>query len=162
MSSVYKLIPFGIALGSNVGDRKANLRRGIKLLLKRLPGARLSAQATLRETAPVDCPPGTAPFLNSVIEIQASVAPSEMYSHMAAVEQAMGRPAVREKNTPRTLDLDLLYAGDFVSEDPNLTVPHPRLHQRRFVLEPLAEIRPYLVLPGFSCTVSDLLQRLDR
>jgi 2-amino-4-hydroxy-6-hydroxymethyldihydropteridine diphosphokinase len=148
---------FGIALGSNLGDREANLRRGTELLLQRIPGARLAAQAGLHETAPVDCAPGTAPFINSVIEIEADLSPNQMHDHLRAVEEAMGRPAVREKNAPRTLDLDLLYAGSFTSGDPALTIPHPRLHLRRFVLEPLAEIRPDLVLPGMSKPITLLL-----
>lgn len=151
---------FGIALGSNLGDREANLRHGIELLLQCLPGARLTAQASLYETAPVDCAPGTAAFVNSVIEIEADLSPTELHQHLAAVEEVMGRPAIREKNAPRTLDLDLLYAGDVISDDPALTLPHPRLHLRRFVLEPLAEIRPNKVLPGMTKTVSQLLETL--
>jgi 2-amino-4-hydroxy-6-hydroxymethyldihydropteridine diphosphokinase len=154
------MIPFGIALGSNLGDREANLRRGIALLLERTPGSRLTAQARFHNTEPVDCAPGTAPFLNSVIEIEAPVSPNAMHEIAASVEQTLGRPAVRERNSPRTLDLDLLYAGDHVSNDPVLTLPHPRLHLRRFVLEPLAEIRPHLVLPGFHQTIAELLNDL--
>ena len=151
------MTPFGIALGSNLGDREANLRRGTELLLQRIPGACLTGQASFHETAPVDCAPGTAAFINSVIEIEADLSPNQMHHHLMAVEQAMGRPEVREKNSPRTLDLDLLYAGDHISSDPALTIPHPRLHLRRFVLEPLAEIRPHLVLPGFDQTIAELL-----
>ncbi|HYF34756.1 MAG TPA: 2-amino-4-hydroxy-6-hydroxymethyldihydropteridine diphosphokinase [Prosthecobacter sp.] len=148
---------FGIALGSNLGDREANLRRGVELLLQRIPAARLTAQASLYETAPVDCAPGAAAFINSVIEIEADLAPNQLHEHLTAVEQTMGRPAVREKNAPRALDLDLLYAGEFISDDPALTIPHPRLHLRRFVLEPLAEIRPHLILPGMRKTITQLL-----
>lgn len=152
---------FGIALGSNLGDRAANLRRGLELLLARLPeSARLTARAGWYETEPVDCAPGTQAFLNSVIEIEADLSPADMHAHLQAVEQAMGRPAVREKNAPRTLDLDVLYAGGAVSADPALVLPHPRLHQRRFVLAPLAEARPRLVLPGFEQSVDALLAAL--
>jgi 2-amino-4-hydroxy-6-hydroxymethyldihydropteridine diphosphokinase len=151
---------FGIALGSNMGDREANLRRAVALLLERVPGARLVAQAGYYETAPVDCAPGTAAFVNSVVEIEAPATPHEIHEHMKAVERALGRPDAREKNSPRTIDLDLLYAGDMVSNDPALIIPHPRLHLRRFVLEPLAEIRPHLLLPGMTRTVRELLQAL--
>lgn len=152
---------FGIALGSNLGDRAANLQRGLELLLARLPdGACVTAQAGWYETEPVDCAPGTQAFLNSVVEIEAALSPTEMHAHLQAVEQAMGRPAVREKNAPRALDLDVLYAGDVVSADPALLLPHPRLHQRRFVLAPLAEVRPQLVLPGFTQSISGLLTAL--
>lgn len=152
---------FGIALGSNLGDRAANLRRGLEMLMARLPeSARLTAQAGWYETEPVDCAPGTQAFLNSVVEIEADLSPAMMHAHLQAVEQAMGRPVVREKNTPRTLDLDVLYAGNMVSAEPALLLPHPRLHQRRFVLAPLAEVRPHLVLPGFEQSVSALLTML--
>lgn len=151
---------FGIALGSNLGDREANFRRGVQRLLERIPGARMSAAASLYETEPVDCAPGTAAFLNTVIEIEAPLSPPELHRHLKAVEQAMGRPAEREKNAPRTLDLDVLYAGDYISADPELTVPHPRLHLRRFVLQPLAEIRPGLIVPGMHETVARLLAAL--
>lgn len=152
---------FGIALGSNLGDREANLRRGVELLLARVPEAQLMAVASLYETEPVDCAPGTQAFINTVIEVVADLSPMQMHAHLAAVEQAMGRPARREKNSPRTLDLDLLYAGAFVSNSPSLTIPHPRLHQRRFVLQPLAEIRPDLVLPGQTKTITELLAELS-
>lgn len=153
---------FGIALGSNLGDREANLRRGVELLMARVPEAQLTAVASLYETEPVDCAPGTQAFINTVIEVVADdLSPTQMHAHLAAVEQAMGRPAQREKNSPRTLDLDLLYAGDFEIDSPSLTIPHPRLHQRRFVLQPLAEIRPDLVLPGQTKTIAKLLAELS-
>lgn len=151
---------FGIALGSNLGDRAANLRLGLRMLTERLRPASILAGG-IYETEPVDCAPGTQAFLNTVIEVEAACAPHELHAHLQAIEQAMGRPAVREKNSPRTLDLDLLYAGSFVSDDPVLTVPHPRLHLRRFVLQPLADIRPGLVLPGQERTVQEHLAALD-
>lgn len=152
---------FGIALGSNLGDRAANLRRGVELLLQQVPQCRVTEKGGVYETEPVDCAPETQAFLNSVIEIEASCTPSELHGHLAAIEIKLGRPPVREKNAPRTLDLDLLYAGDFVSDDPALIVPHPRLHLRRFVLQPLAEIRPDLKLPGHESTISEHLAALQ-
>jgi 3-methyl-2-oxobutanoate hydroxymethyltransferase len=151
---------FGIALGSNLGDREANFQRGVQELLERIPGAHLTAAASLYETEPVDCAPGTAAFLNTVIEIEAALSPSELHHHLQAIEQAMGRISEREKNAPRTLDLDLLYAGDYISANPDLTVPHPRLHLRRFVLQPLAEIRPNQTLPGMKRSVAVMLADL--
>lgn len=151
--------PFGIALGSNLGDREANLRRGVALLVERVHPTAIIAGGCY-ETAPVDCEPGTQAFLNSVIEIQAACTPAELHTHLQAVEQTMGRPVVREKNSPRSLDLDLLYAGDFVSDDPVLTLPHPRLHLRRFVLQPLADIRSELILPGHQRTIAEHLGAL--
>ena len=151
---------FGIALGSNLGDRAENLRLGIERLLARVPDVVLSASAPVYETEPVDCAPGTQAFLNTVIELEAPCSPQELHQHLKAVESALGRPEQRERNSPRTLDLDLLYADDVVSDDPVLILPHPRLHLRRFVLQPLAEIRPDLVLPKQTLTVAELLAQL--
>lgn len=151
---------FGIALGSNLGDRAANLRRAVEGIMLRIPAARVVARGGVYETEPVDCAPGTQAFLNTVIELEADCQPHAMHAHLQAVEQAHGRPAVREKNAPRTLDLDLLYAGDVVSTDPVLLLPHPRLHLRRFVLQPLADIRPGLRLPGIRHTIAGLLADL--
>ena len=152
---------FGIALGSNLGDRAANLRRGIDLLMLRVPDCRITAKGGVYETEPVNCAPDTQAFLNTVIEIEIPSTPRELYAHLAAVERELGRAAVREKNTPRTLDLDLLYAGDVVSDDPLLIIPHPRLHLRRFVLQPLADIRPNLKLPGQDRTIEEHLAALQ-
>lgn len=151
---------FGIALGSNLGDRVANLRRGLELLLSRLPEVQSMLCGRVYETEPVDCAPGTAAFLNTVVEIGTASTPQEMHAHLQAVEQLLGRPGQRERNAPRALDLDLLYADDAVSAGPELIVPHPRLHLRRFVLQPLADIRPDLWLPGLERNVSTLLDAL--
>ena len=151
---------FGIALGSNLGDRAANIQRGMDLLLGRVPGIRLNASAPVYETEPVDCAPGTQAFLNTVIEVSAECLPHELHTHLKAIEQALGRPEQRERNSPRTLDLDLLYADDVVSDEPDLILPHPRMHLRRFVLEPLADIRPELILPGQQVSVAELLAGL--
>ncbi len=151
---------FGIALGSNLGDRAENMRHGIELLLERVPGVKLNASAPVYETEPVDCEPGTQSFLNTVIEIEADCTPRELHAHLKAVESALGRPEQRERNSPRTLDLDLLYADAVISDDPELILPHPRLHLRRFVLQPLADIRPDLVLPGQQHSVAELLAHI--
>ncbi|MDB6005495.1 MAG: 7 8-dihydro-6-hydroxymethylpterin-pyrophosphokinae hppk [Prosthecobacter sp.] len=148
---------FGIALGSNLGDRAANIQRGIDLLLARVPGIHLAASAPIYETAPVDCAPGTQSFLNTVIEVSADCQPHELHTHLKAIEQTLGRPEQHARNSPRTLDLDLLYADDVISDDPNLILPHPRMHLRRFVLQPLADIHPDLVLPKQHHTVAHLL-----
>ncbi|MCA1963020.1 MAG: 2-amino-4-hydroxy-6-hydroxymethyldihydropteridine diphosphokinase [Prosthecobacter sp.] len=151
--------PFGIALGSNLGDRLANLRRGRDQIVERLQPTSILVGG-IYETEPVDCAPGTQSFLNTVIEIEVDLTPAQVHAHLQAIEQAMGRPALREKNAPRTLDLDLLYAGDFVSADPALTLPHPRLHLRRFVLQPLADIRAALILPGHKNSILSYLAAL--
>lgn len=151
---------FGIALGSNLGDRAANLRRGLALLQQRMPDLRIIASGGVYETEPMDCAPGTQAFLNTVVEATAPCTPPDLHAHLKAVEQALGRPEQRERNAPRTLDLDLLYADDIVSTDPVLILPHPRLHLRRFVLQPLADIQPDLKLPNLDADIHTLLQRL--
>lgn len=151
---------FGIALGSNLGDREENLHQGIALLQERMPDLRITACGGVYETEPVGCAPGTQAFLNTVLEATAPGTPQELHTHLKAVEQALGRPEQRERNSPRTLDLDLLYADDIVSTDPVLILPHPRLHLRRFVLQPLADIRPQLKLPGLNADIATLLQQL--
>jgi 2-amino-4-hydroxy-6-hydroxymethyldihydropteridine diphosphokinase len=147
-------------MGSNLGDREANLKHGLALLIDRIRPLAVLAGG-IYEAAPMDCAPGTQSFLNTVIEIEASFTPQELHAHLQTIEQAMGRPSMREKNSPRTLDLDLLYAGNFVSDDPVLTVPHPRLHLRRFVLQPLADIRPHLILPGHEKSIREHLCVMD-
>ncbi len=160
MPAVNEPTPCGIAVGSNLGDRLANLRQGIARLLEIAPALRLTAAAPLYETAPVDCAPDAQAFYNSVVEVESTLTPHELRELTAAVERWMGRPETREKNAPRTLDLDLLYCGNQVVNDEVLTLPHPRLTQRRFVLEPLSAIRPGLVLPGQTKTASELLATL--
>ena len=150
----------GLALGSNLGDRLAHLRAGRDFLLALHEGPRPPALSPVYETAPVGCPPGSPAFLNAVIEIETSLDPAALLARLAAFEQQLGRPARRITNAPRLLDLDLLYAGDTILDLPTLTVPHPRLAQRRFVLQPLAAIRPQLIIPGQSLTVTQLLAAL--
>ena len=151
----------GLALGSNVGDRLAHLRQGMAELLLRLPQLKILAVAPIYETDPVDCTPDSGAFYNTVMEVEWEGDPRELRRHTEAVEWAQGRPKQRPRNAPRVLDLDLLYAGDWVLRgDAELELPHPRLAERRFVLEPLAAIRPDLVLPGQTRTVAQLLQGL--
>ena len=150
----------GIALGSNVGDRAAHLAAAKRFLfsLHAGPGAPLSS--ALYETEPVDCAPGTGAFVNAVVEIESDLDPSALLARLSAYEQQQGRAANRAKNSPRVIDLDLLYFGDTRLDGPALTLPHPRMTARRFVLQPLCDIRPDLVLPGESLTVAQLLAAL--
>lgn len=153
----------GIGLGSNLGDRQANLRRARGYLCT-LPCVRcLRASGPLFETNPVDCHDSADDFLNTVVEVEIpdDTDPAHLLDGLRGIETALGRPARHPKNVSRTVDLDILYAGDLVMNTPQLTLPHPRLHQRRFVLAPLAAIRPDLVLPGLSGPVSQLLANLD-
>ena len=150
-----------IALGSNLGDRLANLAAGREAVL-RLPDVSAPAlQSRVYETEPVGTGPDAGPFLNAVIEIEFTGAPHTLLAALRSIESALGRPTRHPRNAPRTLDLDILYIGDLVMHDDALILPHPRLHLRRFVIAPLNDIRPDLHLPGQSHTVAELLARLD-
>ncbi len=151
---------FGIALGSNLQDRLALLRFGRTEVLTR-SGGQCLAQSSVYETEPVDCPPGSLPFLNAVLEIECALSPEDLLTQTQAIERAAGRIHSGERNAPRPLDLDLLYADALVLQDEALVLPHPRLHLRRFVLAPLAEIRPELKLPGMHAPVAHLLAGLS-
>lgn len=149
-----------IALGANVGNCRANLQLAARALTELADFSQPVLKSPLYETEPVDCAPGTPPFLNAVMEIGFFGTPRDLWERLRAIETAMGRPPVRDKNTPRVLDLDFLYADEWVLQEPDLLLPHPRLAQRRFVLEPLAVIRPHLRLPGLSASVAETLAAL--
>ena len=150
----------GIALGSNIGDRLAHLRAGQAAVAKLHTGPDTPLVSPIYETEPVDCTPGTVLYLNAVMEIEYAGRPAELFHELQRIERAQGRPTEHGHNTPRTLDLDLLYAGNVILNTPELTLPHPRLATRRFVLQPLADIRPELILPGTHQTVAQLLAGL--
>ena len=154
-------IPCGIGLGTNVGRRIDNLIQAARAVLARVPDARLTAAGGVYETAPIDCPEGSESFLNTVIEIETDAGAQVIHQVLKEIELDMGRPTIRERNAPRSIDLDILYLGDRVIDEPDLSVPHPRLHMRRFVLRPLADIRPELTLPIHRRTVKVLLESLD-
>src|SRR5256714_9062167 len=150
----------GVALGSNLGERLANLRNArkeIAALGDTLPPLRCSA---IYQTEPVSCEKGAAKFFNAVMEFGYSGRPEELRRELAAIERNLGRPIAHERNISRTIDLDLLYFGELVVETAELRLPHPRIVEREFVLRPLAEIRPNLVLPEQNESVSVLLLRL--
>lgn len=150
----------GIALGSNVGDRLAHLRAGRAALMALHAGPEAPLFSSIYETEPVDCAAGTEPYLNAVVEIETAAEPQALLEALLQIERAEGRPAEHGRNAPRTLDLDLLYAEEAIIQSPSLTLPHPRMTERRFVLQPLAEIRPALVLPGAARPVAELLMAL--
>jgi len=154
------MVRVGIALGSNLGDRHAHLRAAIAGLRELAAPGEPVLTAAIYQTAPRNCPPGSPEFLNSVIEIGFTGGPRELLAHTRALEHALGRGSAAERNAPRVIDIDLLYFGDVQMADATLTLPHPCLGQRRFVLQPLADIRPLLVLPGQSLSVAELLARL--
>lgn len=150
----------GIALGSNLGDRLANLRAGREAVL-RLPGISGSASSSrVYETEPVGTGPDAGRFLNAVIDVEFSGQPIALLDGLQGIEAAMGRPSKRPRNAPRTLDLDILYVGNLVLSNDEIVIPHPRLHLRRFVLAPLNDVRPELILPGQQLPASELLAQL--
>jgi len=154
----------GIAFGSNVGDRLACLRAARAAVHRLHEGggdqANVALASPVYETEPVGCAPGTPPYLNAVMEIDSTQPPLKLLAALQKIEGDLGRPAERPRNAPRTLDLDLLYMdGETVAEG-GLNLPHPRMHERRFVLEPLNAIRPGLRLPGAGASVAELLAAL--
>ena len=146
-----------VGIGSNLDDREGYLRRAIELLAAE-DGIEVAAVSTLRETEPVG-PVPQGPFLNGAVQLETELAPRDLLGRMLAIEERLGRVRV-ERFGPRTIDLDLLVYGDEVIDEPGLTVPHPRLHERRFALEPLAELAAGLVVPGLG-PVSALLAELE-
>ncbi|MFN2508311.1 MAG: 2-amino-4-hydroxy-6-hydroxymethyldihydropteridine diphosphokinase [Chthoniobacterales bacterium] len=150
----------GIAFGSNLGDRLAQLKAA-RQRLSALAGIEPPLLASaVYETEPVNCEPDAPAFLNAVVEIGYSRAPLELLQELRDIEAALGRPAAHVRNVSRTLDLDLLYFGDLEMARPELQLPHPRMHERRFVLEPLSDIRADLILPRQELNVATLLQQL--
>ena len=151
----------GIALGSNLGDRLRNLRAGRDAVMA-LPGVSSPLLAScVYETEPVGTGPDAGAFLNAVIEVDYAGQPLALLDGLQQIEAAMGRPSKRPRNAPRTLDLDILYVGNLVLANDEIVIPHPRLHIRRFVLQPLHDIRPELLLPGQQNTVSVLFSMLS-
>ncbi len=133
-----------IGLGANLGDREATIRAAVDALAEE-DGIEVVAVSTLRETEPVGVGPQPL-YVNGVAELNTSLLPRALLDCLLATEQRFGRIRVPGEHGPRTLDLDLLLYGDEQIDEPGLIVPHPRLHERAFVLEPLAELDPDL--PG--------------
>jgi 2-amino-4-hydroxy-6-hydroxymethyldihydropteridine diphosphokinase len=142
-----------VGLGSNVGDRGSTLERALELLRERVD---VRAVSSVRETEPWGYAEQPR-FLNAAAEVETELTPRQMLDVLLDVESRLGRTRDGPRYGPRTIDLDLLLYGDDVVHEPGLTVPHPHLHERRFVLEPLAELDPTLVVPGRG-TVADLLR----
>ncbi|MDE1169840.1 MAG: 2-amino-4-hydroxy-6-hydroxymethyldihydropteridine diphosphokinase [Verrucomicrobium sp.] len=147
----------GIALGSNLGNRARHIARGMAFL-QSLSSGHFRASSVV-ETAPVDCPEESGAFLNAVAEIDYDGTARALFERLKTFEREEGRTE-SVRNAPRPLDLDLLYFGQERIEEGDLIVPHPRMAHRRFVLEPLSEIVPDLVLPGRASTISQLLHAL--
>jgi len=146
-----------IGIGSNLGDREAHLHRAVERL-EAEGEIEVVAVSRLRETEPVG-PVEQGPFLNGAVLVSTELTARELLERLLAIEESLGRVR-RERFGPRTIDLDLLLYGDEVLDEPGLTVPHPRLHERRFALEPLSELAPALVIPGRG-PISALLAELE-
>lgn len=150
----------GIALGSNLGDRAAYLDSAREHLRKIATHGEPFLQASDYQTKPQDCPPGSPIFCNSVVEICWEGDPTDLLQITQSIERDLGRTPIPERNAPRVIDVDLLYFGDQIVLTEKLQLPHPRLAERRFVLAPLAQIRPDLILPGQSQSIAELLKKL--
>ena len=150
----------GIALGSNLDNRREYLHLAREKILQIAHGNAPFLFSWLYETDPIGCEPGAKKFLNAVMEMGYEGEPRELLSELRRIEEALGRDPDHARNASRTVDLDLLYFGDCVIDDTELQLPHPRLHERRFVLAPLVDIRPDLILPGQTVPVRTLLENL--
>jgi 2-amino-4-hydroxy-6-hydroxymethyldihydropteridine diphosphokinase len=150
-----------IALGSNLGDRLDNLRAARQQICDLTDIQPPVLSSAIYETDPVDCEPGAPKFLNAVIEFGYNGDPLQLLKQLKSVEDALGRPREHARNVSRKIDIDLLYIGDTKINDRELELPHPRMHLRKFVLQPLADIRPELILPRRAKTVRELLAQLN-
>jgi 2-amino-4-hydroxy-6-hydroxymethyldihydropteridine diphosphokinase len=144
-----------LSLGSNIGDREAHLRDAITQLQTT---GKITAISSFYETEPVEFTE-QALFLNCAVGLETSFAPEELMSHLLEIERELGRERVQKKG-PRTIDIDILLFGDQVLDSVGLTIPHPAMAERRFVLQPLVEIAPDLVHPILKKTVRELLAEL--
>lgn len=143
-----------LALGSNLGDRRATLTAAVQRL-RREPGVRVRAVSGYYETEPVGGPAGQGRYLNAAVAVETDRSPRELLDFLLAIERSLGR--VRSvKDAPRTIDLDLLLYEGVVLESTVLTIPHPRMHERAFVLHPLAEIAPDFIHPTLKLSIRDL------
>ena len=149
-----------VALGSNLGD-SAQILRDAMARLQELSDSPLK-KSSLWQTTPVDCPPGSPMFVNAVVALtpRAGETPESLHGKLQALEMEFGRRPKKVFNEARPLDLDLIAFGQEIRATPQLTLPHPRAHERRFVLQPLSEIAPDFVLPGQNSSMSKLLNLL--
>ena len=150
-----------VALGSNLGNRLANLRAARQKIVDLADVTPPALSSAIYETDPVDCEPGAHKFVNAVVEFDYEGDPLSLRKQLAAIEIALGRPPDHRRYVSRKIDIDLLYCGDIKIGAKELQLPHPRMPQRRFVLQPLADIRPELILPRQAKTVCELLAQSD-
>lgn len=152
----------GLSLGANTGDRLTQLIKAKKRILA-LPGITFLAQSPVYETEPVDVPPEfkNMKFLNSILIIETLISIPQLLTLFQFIEQQIGRIPNPVLNTPRPLDIDIIYADQLQINEPYLIIPHPRWALRRFVVQPLCDVRPELQIPGQAGPVSDVLAQLN-
>jgi 2-amino-4-hydroxy-6-hydroxymethyldihydropteridine diphosphokinase len=152
-----------VALGSNLGDRLENLRAARRAILGLSNLKPPILCSSVYETDPVDCEQGARKFLNVVVEFEYEGDPGSLLEQLIAIEEALGRKRDHPRNVSRTIDIDLLYCGDYQqTENQRLQLPHARMHLRNFVLQPLADIRPELILPGQAKSIRELLAEVEQ
>jgi 2-amino-4-hydroxy-6-hydroxymethyldihydropteridine diphosphokinase len=157
------VIEIGLSLGSNVGNRLANLQDA-RTEIRRIPGVEILTASPVYETEPVEVRPEFhhLSFLNAVLIVRTNLDPHRLSEQLHAIEAGMGRTRSGDRNAPRPIDIDLIYADDTELRFPALTLPHPRWSSRRFVVEPLAAVRPGLRLPRETRTAAEVLSSLPR
>src|SRR5262252_1655046 len=151
-----------VALGSNLGGRLDNLRAARKAILSLANTKPPVLSSAIYETEPFGCEPGAGKFLNAVVEFEYDGDPARLLEQLIQIEEALGRKRDHRQNVSRTIDIDLLYCGDKRINDKRLQLPHPRLHLREFVLRPLADICPDLILPNQKKSIRELLTEVER
>lgn len=152
---------FGLSLGSNLGDRLNNIKLA-KDKTAEIPHVEIVAGSAVYETEPVDVSPEfeSLSFLNTVLILDCGLGPGELSARLLAIETEMGRQRTSNRNEPRLIDIDIIYAGQARINDAELTIPHPRWPERKFVVRPLTDVRPQMMLPGENRTVQQVLLSL--
>jgi 2-amino-4-hydroxy-6-hydroxymethyldihydropteridine diphosphokinase len=150
-----------IGLGSNLGDRQWALQEALNRL-RGSPGIQVRAVSPMIQTQPAGGPPGQPTYLNAAAELEVTLTPRELLGRLMEIEQALGRRREQEERWgPRVCDLDILLIDNLIIDTPELVIPHPRMHRRRFVLEPLAAIAPLARHPVRGKTVAQMLADLE-
>jgi 2-amino-4-hydroxy-6-hydroxymethyldihydropteridine diphosphokinase len=150
-----------VALGSNLGNRLENLQAARRQILQLNEVHPPILSSGIYETEPIDCERDASKFLNAVVEFDYDGDPGQLLEQLARIEESLGRKRNHQKNASRTIDIDLLYCGDGQIDNERLQLPHPRMHLRKFVLQPLTDIRSDLILPDQRKTIRQLLAESD-
>ncbi len=146
-----------LSLGSNIGDRENFLKKGSHFLSTL---GNIVIESSMYETSPEGMPSGTRNFINTVIVIETKISPMELLKNIKELEKREGRNTLNSHMKPRQIDIDILFAGDTILNTPELTIPHPEIKSRKFVLVPLAEILPEFIDPVSGKKVKELLDKL--